>query len=142
MTSADGEWAVASNIVRHAVETMDRASIPSAPGIYIWFRSGEPVYIGEARGRRGLRQRLRAHLTTGVDLSRSTLRASVAVAELGLERAEARRRPSVMTTRQVEVVNNWLAGCEIGWIECSTGTDAHNLEAALRSEWLPPLNRL
>jgi len=81
-------------------------------------------------------------LATGIDLSRSTLRASVAVAELGVTRAHARRRPSVMTIAEIARVNEWLAGCELGWHECSSPVTAHELEVSLRSEWTPPLNIL
>ncbi|TFB71884.1 GIY-YIG nuclease family protein [Cryobacterium glaciale] len=110
--------------------------------MYIWFRDGEPVYVGEAKGVQGLRGRLRAHLAIGTDLSRSTLRASVAVAQLGVTRAYARQRPSVMTDAEITLVNEWLTACELGWRECATGPAAHDLEVKLRSEWTPPLNIL
>ncbi|TFD86119.1 GIY-YIG nuclease family protein [Cryobacterium serini] len=106
--------------------------------MYIWFRDGEPVYVGEAKGVKGLRGRLRAHLAVSTDLSRSTLRASVAVAQLGVTRAYARRRPSIMTDAEIKHVNEWLTGCELGWQGCATAIAAHELEVRLRSEWTPP----
>jgi len=135
-------WAEARAVLRRSVAALRSEDIPTSPGVYIWFRGGEPVYVGEARGAKGLRRRLAAHRATGRDLSRSTLRASVAVAELGVDRAAARRRPSVMSADEVAIVNSWLAGCDLGWIECSSPGAAHALETALREEWLPPLNRI
>ncbi|WP_411910658.1 GIY-YIG nuclease family protein [Actinotalea sp. M2MS4P-6] len=135
-------WDEVRAITRRPVEGLSARDIPNAPGVYVWFREGEPVYVGEARGAGGLRGRLRAHLATGVDLSRSTLRASVAVKELGISRAHARSRPSHVTPDQVEAVNRWLRSCDLGWVTCDTADGAHELEARLRAEWLPPLNRL
>lgn len=136
------QWAKAHAVTRHAVSQLRSEDIPRTPGVYIWFRDGEPVYVGEARGEKGLRGRLAAHRASDVDLSRSTLRASVAVAELGVSRTRARSRPSVMTTDEVAIVNEWLARCELGWMECPSPESAHDLETALRREWLPPLNRI
>lgn len=73
----------------------------------------------------------------GQDLSRSTLRASVAVEHLGISDAVARQRPTVMQREQVAVVNQWLASCEL---RCDNTQEAHDWELRLRDEWLPPLN--
>lgn len=127
-------------IPRRNSRAWSRQEIPATPGVYFWFRDGSVVYVGEAKGKAGLRGRLGAHLATRNDLSRSTLRASVAVAQLGVDRATARSRPSVMTAEQIETVNAWLSGCELGWVECSSGAEAHELETELRAAWLPPLN--
>ena len=113
---------------------------PAEPGVYIWFREGQPVYVGKALGANGLRGRLRSHFDQGTDFSRSTFRASVAAAQLGIPRSVVRQRPSVMTPAQTAVANEWLAGCEVGWLVCASAREAHNLEDALRAEWLPALN--
>lgn len=119
-----------------------RGKIPTTPGVYIWFRFGHPIYVGEALGTQGLRGRLKAHFGKGRDLSRSTLRASVAAKQLGIERSVARLRPSVMSLEQVAVVNQWLGECEVGWVEIPDAEEAHAVEIDLREEWLPPLNRV
>lgn len=113
--------------------------VPSGPGVYTWWRDGEPVYVGEAKV--SLRRRLRAHLGTGPDLSRSTLRRSIALAELDIPRATSSARPARVSQADADVVAAWLRGCELSWVECATGAEAHALEAALRAEHLPPLNR-
>lgn len=46
-----------------------------------------------------------------------------------------------MTQEQVEHVNVWVRECEVAWVECESGEDACRLEAELRAEFLPPLNR-
>ena len=129
-------------IARYQSRSIPRGGIPATPGVYIWFRDGDPIYVGEAKGAQGLRGRLRAHLATGSDLSRSTLRASVAVAELGITRSRARQRPGVLSPTEIAHTNDWLTGCELGWLECSTSAEAHALEINLRKEWTPPLNIL
>jgi hypothetical protein len=142
MSTNGPHWSQAMNVVRHQPRSIPRGGIPTSPGVYIWFRDGDPVYVGEAKSAHGLRGRLRAHLSTGPDLSRSTLRASVAAAQLGVTRSYARQRPSVMTTLEIVCTNDWLTGCEIGWIECSSPAAAQELEVNLRREWTPPLNIL
>lgn len=136
-----GQWELAQVIPRRSARDLRLLDIPAAPGVYIWFRDNEPVYVGEARGQQGLRGRLRAHRSTSPDLSRSTFRASVAVANLSIDRRTARLRPTVMTREQVSVVNTWIDACELAWIVCESADEAHALEKALRAEWLPPLNR-
>ncbi len=137
-----GSWAKLNGIKMTPVSSVMARDIPISPGIYIWAYRGELVYVGEAKGAQGLRGRLRSHLAIGPDLSRSTLRASVAVAQLGIDRATARSRPTLMGNSDVAIVNAWLRECELGWVECDSAVEAHAMEVALRSEWLPPLNRI
>ena len=114
--------------------------VPAAPGVYTWWRDGDPVYVGEAKV--SLRRRLRDHLKTSDDLSRSTLRRSAALAELGIPRSESAARPTRVSQANADFVSAWLRGCEVAWVECVSGAEAHALEAALRAESLPPLNRV
>jgi len=97
------------------------------------------MYIGKASM---LRQRLGTHLRTSPDLSRSTLRATVAERELGVSRATARARPSVITPDQVALVNRWISECDIAWITCPSAVAADELERLLRRERMPILNRI
>lgn len=137
-------WAAARELPRIPASELrrSRTRIPTARGVYVWFRDGEPVYVGEAKGRAGLRSRLSAHLATSQDLSRSTLRASVAVQLLGVTRSDARARPCRLDPADIAVVSDWLGQCEVGWFECPTAESARALETRLRAEWLPPLNRM
>lgn len=138
--SSGDKWKLALSMAKPRPLPIPRGGVPTNPGVYIWFRDGRPIYVGEALGAEGLRGRLRKHFGKSRDLSRSTLRASVAAAQLGIPRSVARQRPSVMTVEQVSVVNQWLAGCELGWIRCHGVEEAHDWELSLRGEWLPPLN--
>lgn len=124
---------------RHRNADLARSDLPAAPGVYAWFKDGSCVYVGKATD---LQNRLSRHRSTSLDLSRSTLRASVAVAELGVTRQHARSRPSVMTPEQIAVVTAWFRIAEVAWIECPTPADASKLEDGLRSAWLPPLNSM
>lgn len=138
--SPGDQWKLALSIAKPRPLPIPRGGVPTDPGVYIWYRDESPIYVGEALGAEGLRGRLRKHFAKGTDLSRSTLRASVAAAQLGVPRSVARQRPSVMTVEQVAVVNRWLAACELGWIQCEGTKEAHEWELRLRGEWLPPLN--
>lgn len=133
-------WEAIRERPRVSVATLRGRSVPAVPGVYIWWRDGEPVYVGEAKT--SLQQRLSAHLATGPDLTRSTLRRSVALAQLGIPRAVSGQRPSIIGQAEADSVSAWLRGCELTWVECEDADAAHTLEVALRSEWLPPLNRM
>lgn len=145
--SARDNWCVSVEIGWGQIEQASRrragdlplADAPREPGVYAWFRDGQCVYVGKASD---LRQRLGTHLRTSIDLSRSTLRATVAERELGVSRTTARARPSVMTPEQVAVVNRWLADCDIAWITCPSPLAAAELERHLRRGRLPVLNRI
>ena len=63
---------------RLSASTITRADIPTSPGVYAWFRDGEPVYVGRAKAKGGLRKRLAGnHLKVGPDLSKSAFRRNV-----------------------------------------------------------------
>ena len=134
------DWHDVARLPFRPVDEIVVREIPDAPGIHVWRRDREPVYLGEART--SLRGRLRAHLATVPDLSRSTLRAAVAVEALGVDRAVARARPPVLTVEQIAVADAWLRGCELAWVITTTGEKAHALEGRLRRERLPRLNRI
>lgn len=126
---------------RVAVLSIDVRSVPTSPGVYAWFRSGEAVYAGKASGAGGLRERLAKHLGVGLDLSRSSLRRNVAEHLLGVPTSVSRQRPSVMTTEQVAIINEWISGLEVAWLEFPTPSEAVAFECKLLREWMPPLSK-
>jgi hypothetical protein len=139
VSDASGVWELFDRARWVPAAGLDPKTIPENPGVYAWRRAGEVVYLGVAKT--SLRQRLRAHLATVPDLSRSTLRASVAVQELGVDRATARARPAVISVEQAEVVNAWLRGCDVAWVAQGSADSAVTLEGRLLRQRKPPLNR-
>ena len=138
MTNAvTSEWSTVLSQPRTRAGSLARSVVPELPGVYAWFRDDECVYLGKASS---LRARLRSHLATSLDLSRSTLRSWVAVRELGLTREYTRRRPTVMTPEQVAVVTEWIQRCDLSWVTTTTKEEAALLEARLLSAWRPPIN--
>ena len=119
---------------------MTDSVVPSGPGICVIFEGGEPVFVGKGVGREGLRGRLRAHRATDADLTRSTLRASVAVDLLGVSRWTARQRPGGLPEWAVASVNEFLAACEVAWIECDSAEGATDLKRGLLAEFRPEYN--
>lgn len=125
---------------RVSASTITRADIPTSPGVYAWFRDGEPVYVGRAKATGGLRKRLAGnHLKLGPDLSKSAFRRNVCESIGVADTAITRFQP--LTPDQTETVNAWVRGCEIAWIECSTPDEAADLETDLKNEWKPPLTK-
>jgi hypothetical protein len=125
---------------RLSASSITRSEIPTSPGVYAWFRGGEPVYVGRAKAKGGLRRRLAGnHLKVGPDLSKSAFRRNVCeslgVADTSITRVQP------LTPDQTEIVNAWIADCEIAWIECPTPDEAADLETDLKNEWKPPLTK-
>ncbi|MET4638148.1 hypothetical protein ABIE24_001372 [Mycetocola sp. 2940] len=134
------EWARMMKQRSWDVDDITAPDIPTAPGVHVWSHDGEPVFVGEAVGTKGLRGRIREHLATGPDLSRSTFRASVAVDLLRIDRETARSRLTVLRPVQISVVNDWIRECELTWLECGSPATAQSLKFRMREEWLPRLN--
>lgn len=125
-----------------AVAGLDPATVPPAPGVYAFYRSGEPVYVGRAIASGGLRRRLKnQHLKTDNDLSWSAFRRNVAE-HLGIAPSTVtKQRPPQLTDDQVAPINDWVAGCQVRWIACASEKEASDLEVALKNEWKPPLTK-
>lgn len=126
---------------RHNPRELIARNITTDKGVYMWVRGGLPIYAGRAKGKAGLQDRLKAHLATGLDLSRSTFRSWVAVTVLDIDRSTTRQRPSVMTVAQVQQVNEWVSRCQVGWITRATAAEVIQFEKTLLNAWKPPLNR-
>ena len=139
LPDSDTDWKTLVTASRHSNAGLKRADIPAVPGVYAWFKGGECVYVGKAAD---LRERLSSHRSRSLDLSRSTLRASVAIRELGVTRAYARSRPSRMTSSEIARVNAWFEAAAVAWIVCSTPKGSEALEGRLRKLWMPELNIL
>lgn len=127
---------------RQQAGLLDLADLPTSPGVYTWFRDGEPIYAGRALTKGGIRTRVgRRHLDTSADLSHSSFRRNVCEQLLGVPTAVSRRRPSVITVEQVTAVNEWIASSEVAWITFDDPEEAKAFERTLLAEWKPPLSR-
>lgn len=126
----------------HPVAGFDPSTVPPQPGVYAFYRSGEPVYVGRAIASGGLNRRLKTqHLKTGTDLSWSAFRRNVAE-HLGIAPSTlTKQRPPQLTEEQVAPINNWVAGCELRWVACATDDEARQLEVDLKNERKPPLTK-
>lgn len=124
---------------RYSAETVTRPSIPDAPGVYAWYRDGEPVYAGRGKS---LKTRIWTHLATTPDLSRSAFRRDVCDYIGIADTSITRQRPTRLTEADVDPVNAWIRECEVGWLELDTAAEADSFENRLLVEWNPPLNRL
>ncbi len=127
---------------RRPAKSLTGNDIPKRPGVYAWYRDGEPIYSGRALGADGLHGRVwKNHLRTGADLSRSSFRRNVCE-HLGIAPTSTTTvRPTLLGAADVEPVNRWICECEVAWIECESSADAEALERELHAEWLPPLSR-
>jgi hypothetical protein len=46
-----------------------------------------------------------------------------------------------LTSDELGALRAWLDGCDITWRECEDDGAAHDLEAAMKAEFLPPLTK-
>ena len=104
---------------------------------YLWFRDGEPWYLGVAT--RSLRTRLGTHLRpTPGSVRGTTLKRTVAQLLEIASRKEARQRR--LTQDEVDQIVAWMHECELLWVEISLRGQARAAEKSLLSEFRPPLN--
>lgn len=134
-------WTRMLELSRLLVRELEVRSIPEEPGVYAWFRSGEPIYAGKASSTGGLRARLGKHLAVGLDLSRSSLRRNVAEHLLGVPTSVSRQRPSIMSSDQVSTINKWIRELQIAWVVSPTAAEAVAFERELLHERMPPLSK-
>ena len=113
--------------------------IQSAPGVYAWAHHDDVVYLAAAPS--GLRSRIRTHLGTATDLSRSAFRRAVAKHVLETGPASSGKRTRTLNAQDVAVVNAWVRECSVGWIETTNADEARELEEHLLSQHQPLLNR-
>lgn len=120
---------------------IDREGIPTGPGVYVWYREDATIHVGSAADADGLRGPILKHLSTGPDLSRSTLRRYVCE-HLGIASARSTRRPpTLLSAAEIGEINAWLENSTVAWIECDSNQLAKRLEADLKEEWLPLLTK-
>jgi hypothetical protein len=135
-------WARMNAQPRRSAAALLQSDVPTTPGVYVWYRDGEPLYAGRAVGRAGLQERIWGdHLRTGHDLSRSSFR-RIVCDHLGIApTSRTTLRPTLMTAAEVEPLNRWIRECEVAWVECNSPKEAERLEKMLRAEWMAPLSR-
>ena len=135
-------WTIMNHRPRLKAGGLSSGDVPTAPGVYVWYRDGKAIYAGRAVGTRGIRGRVWSnHLDRGNDLSRSSFRRNVCE-HLGIaSTVKTRIRPTAMAAAELEPVNQWVRECDVAWIECGSPSEATSLERLLLAEWMPPLSR-
>jgi hypothetical protein len=140
MTETGPLWSAMNARPRLDASELTGAGVPTDPGVYAWYRDGEPVYVGKAGD---LHQRVwKNHMGRGVVMTGSAFRRNVA-AHLGIATAAEIKTRTYLTTRgDADAVVAWIRGCEVAWITCASHDDAVNLETRMKAEWMPPLTRI
>lgn len=134
-------WADMDAQPRRPVPELRPEHIPASPGVYAFYRAGQRMYVGRAIAAGGLRKRLSGmHLLTTADLSWSAFRRNVAELH-GIPTSVTRVHAATLTDEQLDLVNTWVRGCEVTWIECRTADEAAAVETKLKAEFKPPLTK-
>ncbi|QXC59160.1 hypothetical protein KSP35_12135 [Aquihabitans sp. G128] len=134
-------WATLVAADRVQADQLARATLPTGPGAYAWFRGGVPIHLGRAVGKRGLRARVGGDALRGdADLTRSPFRAAVAE-HLGFG-LDAEGGLAHLDPDDVARLDAWIDGCAVAWIRTATTTQATHLEATLRTVHDPALDAL
>jgi excinuclease UvrABC nuclease subunit len=133
------DWGAFETRPRFAVAHISQADLPVGSGVYVFYRDGQPVYVGKAAS---LRARLWTnHLRRGALMTNSAFRRNVA-AFLGIaSSADIKARRYQPSESDASRVWDWISECEIAWIECPTELDALLLESKLKTESRPPLTK-
>jgi hypothetical protein len=136
-----GEWGALLSAPTIPVRELARAQVPDEPGVYLWRKEGQAVYVGMATS---LRSRAWGkHLGAGASLAGSSLRRNVCQLLFGIPpNVTGRPTKQKFTIEQAAAIRDWLLACELSWLPCATAHEADHLERRLRAEFLPPLNRV
>lgn len=109
------------------------------PGVYAFYRLGQPVYVGKAKKLSA--RLLKNHLRRSPSMTNSAFRRNVAEKVGIASAADIKARRYVTTKDDAATVSKWIAPCHVAWIECATEEAAIRLEAAMKREWMPPLTK-
>ncbi|MBO3088274.1 GIY-YIG nuclease family protein [Cellulomonas dongxiuzhuiae] len=136
-----GEWGALLGVPTAPVHSLGRDQVPVDPGVYLWCRGDEVVYVGTAAN---LRTRIWGrHLGGGVSLANSSLRRNVCEVLFGIPpTATGNPARQKVTQEQAAAIRAWLRECDLSWQTLPTPRDASDLEQRLRDEFRPRLNRL
>ena len=132
-------WAEVDALPRHNPASLSKADIPVSSGVYAWYRNGQAIYVGKATS---LRSRTWSqHLGGSRSLHTSAFRRNVAE-HLGCGAAKDIYLGLVrLDEGQLRAVRDWIQGCQVSWSECSSHSEAVELEASLKAEFLPVLTK-
>lgn len=137
---SDG-WSTMDAQPRHPVPRVRPEVVPKSYGVYAFYRDGDRIYVGRAIAAGGLRKRLCGmHLLIGPDASWSAFRRNVAETQ-GVPTSVTRVHGDTLSVAQLERLNEWVAGCEVAWIECRSAEEATALEVSMKAEYKPPLTK-
>ena len=132
-------WSAMNKQMRHAAHSINPSNVSDAPGVYAWYKNGQPIYVGKGTSLR--RRIIKEHCDTGCDLSRSAFRRNVGE-HLGVATMSIMKlRPPTLNATKVLPVTNWIKACEVAWIVCVDADGAAQLEADMKAEWMPPLTK-
>jgi hypothetical protein len=133
-------WAQMNARQRLRCADVVQTHLPTAPGVYAFYRDNQPVYVGKAAD---LRSRLwHNHLRRSASMRNSAFRRNVAH-EFGIATAADIKALRYATTAEDAArVTEWICGCEVAWIECESETDAAALETAMKLELKPRLTKI
>lgn len=128
-----------NNRIRYPADDNLRSLLPNQPGVYAWYRNNAAVYIGKAKN---LHYRVwKCHMGKSRTLGNSSFRRNVAE-QLGIATTQDIKTKKVrLNETQLKVVRRWIIECEVTWIKCKCETDAIQLEAELKKEWMPFLTK-
>lgn len=135
--SAQQFWQQMHGRPRRRARTIQRHTLPREPGAYAWYRGVDPIYVGKAED---LRARVWGqHLSRAPSLGNSAFRRNAAE-HLGIApAAEITSGAYKATAEDLKRIRGFIEDCELAWLVTATPDDAVALEAALTSEWKPPL---
>jgi len=121
---------------------LSKLDVPTAPGVYAWYRDGVAIYSGRAIGKMGLQGRTWGnHLKTGADFLAHRFAGTCASTSAFAPTSTTTIRPTLMTDADVPPVNAWIRECWLAWIVFPVDAEAVDFEKALHAEWLPPLSK-
>jgi len=127
-------------VPRRAPSRLTRELIPDLPGVYVWYRDGDRMYVGEGGSLHG--RIWSNHLGKNATLRGSAFRRNVAQHLKYGTAAAINAGEVVLSAEKLANVRAWIMACEVAWLTCENKDAARALEAKLRIDFKLPLNKL
>lgn len=128
-------WEVLSAASRDSGHRLDPDAIPDAPGVYVWWRDEEPIFVDCARRLQIRLTRIDTHVAGGWS-RRSTLRSRVRL----LLRQQGLLDDSAGGDQQEALVDSWVAGCSVSWVRTASYEEAEEAVLDLLEQRRPELH--
>ena len=135
LSMTEATWDSLAEASHEPGDGLEPEHVPDAPGVYVWWRDEEPIYLDCARRLRVRLTRIDTHVA-GKSKQPSTLRSRVRL----LLRERDAIRESTDAHQATALVNSWVGRCSVSWVRTQSHEEAQEKVLDLLHQRRPELH--